>query len=143
LAAVAWWAFGQANVQRAEAVTNLKEARIGEGRFYLELARRKDEPLPDAQILAAQAMAFQGYGRPAEVELAKLVTGQKDFGFWKNQPPLLDPVRSKREWNEAKAAIEGPPGEFRPILLLVESYPVTSFGLDRQRGLESGRHSPG
>ncbi|MEQ1839424.1 MAG: TIR domain-containing protein, partial [Verrucomicrobiales bacterium] len=138
LAGIAWWAFGQANAQRREAEAQTREARIGEGRFYLELARNEKKH-PDAQLLAARAIAFEGFGRPKDA-------GAQNLAFWEKNPLLLTREGAPREYGEAISLIEKAGDGLRPALVwtgpkqrnVADSYPLAAWSPDGRHLAQTG-----
>lgn len=116
LLALAAWQWREADMQRNQAKANEREARIGEGRFFLELARR-EKRLPDMQLFAAKSIGFEKYGRPTDAHLKGLVPDAEDSIFWSRNPLLLDPVKNDREWSQSISTIEDPKRRIRPVLL--------------------------
>ncbi len=126
----------EAEQQKALARTKERKARIGEGRYYLELARLNAANgggaiFPDVHLLAAKAIGFEGYGRPKDWNLIE--SGSKEWKIWNQYHPslLLAPnerlidstdadweiIETGWEFQEAQDLLRGKPGQLRPTLL--------------------------
>jgi len=115
-------AFVFAWLQRQEAVEQTAVARVGEGRYWLEMARQQIDmddvaTYPAADMLAARALAFEN-GGPTEDWLKD--NGFADLEEWRGErqyPLLLDPLRAQTQHLEAKELLQRNRLDIRPTLL--------------------------